>query len=50
LVDRQRRLYRTTLTLENGEVVVAEGVGVEASYGHALLRLESQRPVVGQAD
>jgi len=45
LIDRERHLYRTTLTLQHGEVVVAEGVGVEASFGHALLQLEErQRP------
>jgi len=33
------------LTLRHGDVVVAEGVGVEASFGHALLQLEEhQRP------
>ena len=45
LIDHERHLYRTTLTLRHGDVVVAEGVGVEASLGHALLQLEEhQRP------
>ena len=43
LVDRERGLYRTTLSVRNGDVVVAEGVGVEASFGYALLQLEKHR-------
>jgi hypothetical protein len=51
LVDRERGLYRTSLTLWNGDVVVAEGAGVEASFGHALLQLETRRQPAGrQAD
>ena len=43
LVDRERGLYRTTLSVRNGDVVVAEGVGVEASFGHGLLQLDKHR-------
>lgn len=40
LVAPHKALYRTTLTLRDGDVIVAEGTGVESSLGHALLALE----------
>jgi hypothetical protein len=43
LVSRSGGSYRTVLTLMDGTSVAAEGAGIEASFGAALLALEQQR-------